>query len=754
MSDSGGRQSMAHDVFVSYSSKDKAIADTIVAAMENNQIRCWYAPRDIQPSEDWAKAITSAIEQCKVFLMIFSGNANESQHVLDELAFAIDQQTIILPFRVENLEPKGAMRLHLSSRHWLNAYDPSWESHIRTLIKNVSVIMETNIDEQQIVVPERVDKKTKHKKKLTLILAGIASIAILLTAGWFGYSRITKQEEIPDVTPDFPEQVEEVEASASLERNGILNLAYEIEGLELDPQKNINIGAVIFPENLFLNLTNFDFEKGEVIPEAAESWSISPDGKLYTFKIRQDIPWVTHTLGGETVHEVDENGNKRFVNAHDFEYAIRRICDPNFQESLNYQFISLIKGCQDVFEYQDPDNIPDELFNAIGARAVSDSELLIELTEPSAYFLTMTIMNTISAVPQWTIEKFANAWKNPGMITTNGYYVIDDIKLGESIRLVRNSLFPEDMAGRGNIGGINIQIDQSIEERYQLWIEKKIDFSAIPNELVSEHQTAYPDKNQAINDQTVYFFLFNDQRIPFNNVHVRRAFAAAIDKSSFIDKTFKENGLSITHLGLPELVGAPPYDEVGLGFDVDYAKDELALGGYPNCTGFPRVTFYTSQLGVDEIIQDWERALGCEPGTINTSQEIIWGEWDNVDIISMGWIADFPDMHNLMGNLISCERDVFSFEPEEECNQIDEMIDQAKQEISLNKRTSLYAQIEDACFGSQGDFPIIPMVMQIQNFAVHNWLETDNISGAKIPYYNWIIDMDLKQNSLPADAED
>lgn len=117
---------MAHDVFVSYSSKDKAIADTIVAAMENNHIRCWYAPRDIQSSEDWGTAVTSAIDGSRVFLLIFSGNANQSQRVLDELNFAISQQIVIFPFRVENLEPHGAMKLHLSSRHWLDAYDPSW----------------------------------------------------------------------------------------------------------------------------------------------------------------------------------------------------------------------------------------------------------------------------------------------------------------------------------------------------------------------------------------------------------------------------------------------------------------------------------------------------------------------------------------------------------------------------------------------------------------------------------------------------
>ena len=68
----------------------------------------------------------------------------------------------------------------------------------------------------------------------------------------------------------------------------------------------------------FLNLTNYDIEKGEIIPEAAQSWTVSPDGKLYTFKLRTDIPWVVHTPGGETIQVLDEEGEPRFLTAQDF----------------------------------------------------------------------------------------------------------------------------------------------------------------------------------------------------------------------------------------------------------------------------------------------------------------------------------------------------------------------------------------------------------------------------------------------------
>jgi basic membrane protein A and related proteins len=188
---------MQHDVFVSYSSKDKVIADALVSAMENNRIRCWYAPRDIKPGEDWGNAITSAIDQSKILLIIFSGNANRSQRVLDEINFAISQQKILFPFRVENLEPSGAMKLHLASRHWLDAYDPSWGSHIRRLIKEVSANLDISIDEQQIVVPAHLEKQAKqHPKNLIRVLAGVVLGGLLITSGWFGLSLINKQSAL------------------------------------------------------------------------------------------------------------------------------------------------------------------------------------------------------------------------------------------------------------------------------------------------------------------------------------------------------------------------------------------------------------------------------------------------------------------------------------------------------------------------------------------------------------------------------
>jgi TolB protein len=191
---------MTFDVFVSYSSKDKAIANTIVASMEQNQIRCWYAPRDIKPSEDWANAISNAIEQSKVFLLIFSGNSNQSQRVLDELSLAISHEIPILPFRIENLEPDGAMRLHLSSRHWLDAYAPSWEDHLLKLIQTVSSTLETTIAAEDFELPAAVGRTQRSRRQVRVwrIAAGLIAAAAVILLGWYGMSRAFNFGSEPD----------------------------------------------------------------------------------------------------------------------------------------------------------------------------------------------------------------------------------------------------------------------------------------------------------------------------------------------------------------------------------------------------------------------------------------------------------------------------------------------------------------------------------------------------------------------------
>jgi hypothetical protein len=185
---------MNYDVFVSYSTKDKAVADAVVFALEKKGIRCWYAPRDIKAGDSWGETIIEAISRCKLMLLIFSGNSNQSKRVLEEVYYAISEEKTLIPFRIENLDPTGAMRLHLSMLHWLDAYKPSWQAHLERLTNSVSSNLGTSTpigdveeDTRETVVSEPIRVKGKRTRWLWIGLTVVLTI-ILGAAGywWLG----------------------------------------------------------------------------------------------------------------------------------------------------------------------------------------------------------------------------------------------------------------------------------------------------------------------------------------------------------------------------------------------------------------------------------------------------------------------------------------------------------------------------------------------------------------------------------------
>lgn len=139
---------MAHDVFISYSQKDKLMADALCATLERQRIRCWMAPRDIVAGGLWENAIVDAISQAAVMVVIISGNANVSEHVINEVRVAVNRGVAILPFRIEEVVLCQRLEYYLGSRHWLDALTPPLERHLDQLATQVQGLL-TNAGEAE-----------------------------------------------------------------------------------------------------------------------------------------------------------------------------------------------------------------------------------------------------------------------------------------------------------------------------------------------------------------------------------------------------------------------------------------------------------------------------------------------------------------------------------------------------------------------------------------------------------------------------
>ena len=111
--DAGNSSAPAHEVFISHSTSDAAVAGVVCEALEEASIRCWIAPRDIAPGRTWSGAIVDGIDSCKELAVVISAHANESPEVLREVAV-----------RVEDIAPTGDISYFLSATQWLDAFPP------------------------------------------------------------------------------------------------------------------------------------------------------------------------------------------------------------------------------------------------------------------------------------------------------------------------------------------------------------------------------------------------------------------------------------------------------------------------------------------------------------------------------------------------------------------------------------------------------------------------------------------------------
>jgi hypothetical protein len=132
---------MAHEVFISYSSKNKSVADAVCARLEFHKIRCWIAPRDVLPGSNWGAAIIDAIGGSRIVVLVFSSEANTSDAVRRELERAVSSSKIIIPFRLEDIRISKEMEFFIAGSHWLDAFPPPLEDHIDRLAGAINAFL-------------------------------------------------------------------------------------------------------------------------------------------------------------------------------------------------------------------------------------------------------------------------------------------------------------------------------------------------------------------------------------------------------------------------------------------------------------------------------------------------------------------------------------------------------------------------------------------------------------------------------------
>jgi len=520
----------------------------------------------------------------------------------------------------------------------------------------------------------------------------------------------------------------------------------------IDPQKVADDNGATLAENLFAGLTNFNHVTDMVELELASGWEVSRDGRVWTFHLRDDVYWVRPPASVVVEDAVPEPEIVRPVVAADVITAVHRACQSATKTPEAF-VLFLVTGCEQVYGLTAVS--PGDL-DAIGAKAIDDYTLQITLTKPAGYFLTITSLGLFKPVPAELIEEFEDDWQLPENIYTSGPYMLTSGNMSEKRTILqRNSEWP--LPRGGNAEMVNIFFFDDDNGMYELWQDKQLDLAPLPTDNREDFLKESAPRARMVTDQTVFYVAFNYESGIFREPNVRRAFSAAIDRQLLAQELYQGRAEPMRHLAPPGVVGAPPVDNVGMGYNPDYARQQLAESGFSSCRLMPPITFTVSSLDLSlrqaELIRDmWVKELDCTEEQIILNQVQFGTLLANTraeagaarpDMWELGWSSYYPDQNNWVNELLHCsDSENRMIRP---CSDLDNMMRRASQSIDLQERIDLYRQVENGFFGEGGEAPIIPLYVRGNYWMQQNWLTYTPAHFGGEQYDTYVIDAELKR---------
>jgi oligopeptide transport system substrate-binding protein len=376
---------------------------------------------------------------------------------------------------------------------------------------------------------------------------------------------------------------------------------------DLEPQTNESGISDLTLLN-YEGLTRIDAELN-VVPGAAESWELSPDGLTLTFHLRDHL---TYSDGSP-------------LTAERFRYAIARECDPQLDsmDAVGYRDIA---GCQAALRHS-PEaasaSPPPGMATAearsedLGVRALDDRTLQITLKQPAPYFPALAAWIGFIPVKQELIAAGGTEWwRDPANWVGNGPFQVSAIEPDADppvIRRVRNERY---WGGKAKLDGID-WVTMPAEQRLAAYERGQLDVMyANPDQLAQfEADPVLSRELLALPTLFADAFLFNLTKAPFTDKHVREAFAYAFDRDTYchtIDDTCRPV-LSWIPQGVPGHIDTDAYS-----FDPEKARHALAASSYGGPDHLPEITWYYPdddpwyQKQAEWLRDQFQQVLGVE----------------------------------------------------------------------------------------------------------------------------------------------
>jgi oligopeptide transport system substrate-binding protein len=412
----------------------------------------------------------------------------------------------------------------------------------------------------------------------------------------------------------------------------VFNRGNSADPESLDPHKTSTIYEADILRDLFLGLTT-ENAKSEIIPGAAESWTVSADGKVYTFKLRAGALW--------------SDGSP--VTANDFVFAWQRVVDPATAGEYAYMLAPVVNA-EDITAGKKK---PDEM----GVKAVDDSTFEVTLNAPTPYFLEMLTHQATYPVSKANIEAKGADFTKPGNLVSNGAYTLAEFVPNDHIKVVKNPKFYD--AANVKIDSVNFIPTEDRSTAMKRFEAGELDSNNdLPTEQLTDLKAKFGDQINIGPYLGTFYFVFKITKAPWDNVKLRHAVSMAIDRDYLAEKVWQNSMIPSYSFVPPGISGyetrTTDYAEMSQIDREDAAKKVLAELGYgPDKPLKMEIRYNTSENNKNTAvaIQEQLKPLGVEVTLLNTDTKTHYGHLEqhgDFDVARAGWIADYKDPENFL----------------------------------------------------------------------------------------------------------
>lgn len=467
--------------------------------------------------------------------------------------------------------------------------------------------------------------------------------------------------------------------------------------------------------DLFEGLVDFD-QNNQPIPGLAKSWTISPDGKTYTFTLRSDIKFSDGTP----------------ITANDFIYSWQRLVSPKTGSPYSYILDNLVNG-KAIIDGKMP-------ADKLGVFAPNPTTFVVKLVNPDAVFLKICALQNLVVIPEKAIDKYGVKWTEPENMITSGAYTLKEHIINDHILLQKNPNYYN--SGSVSIQNVKYLPITDINTQVASYKAGDLDMTwqAVPLDEYHELKRTYGHELHTVRQEGIAYYDFN-MRLPIfkNNLKLRQALAMAIDRKVLAHDVLKDTRDPLYSVVTPTIEDGKyekmdyPWSRMTRADQIIEAKALYKEAGYgPNKPLQLEITYHTNineKAVTLAIASMWKDVLGVNVKVKNEE----WGTFlqskrkGDFQVISNGWIADY-DSVEAYTPLFLCNS------PQNNshyCNPIyDKLIAQAEISTDPALQTNIYA---NALTTVRDDYAIIPIVQYSYTQLVKPYVENYDI---KTNYFN------------------